>query len=177
MAYNRIQFQHGMSLPEFIQCFGTETACVDALQRVRWLAGHICPRCGDSALCVVGSASRRRFQCNAHHVQTSMSAGTLFASTKLPLTTWFLAIFRKRLGVAIELTDPAGNAARAPPSSARCRARRGRQASPARVDRCRAHLLLQRRCCSAARHKWHQPHPAAAYSGGPDPKPPGPAAR
>jgi len=33
MAYNLIQFQHGMSLPEFIQCFGTEAACVDALQR------------------------------------------------------------------------------------------------------------------------------------------------
>ena len=36
MAHNLIQFQHGMSLPEFIQCFGAEAACVDALQRARW---------------------------------------------------------------------------------------------------------------------------------------------
>jgi len=93
MAHNLIQFQHGMSLPEFIQCFGTEAACVDALQRARWPAGFVCPRCGGSAHCIVGSGSRRRFQCNACHVQTSMTSGTLFASTKLPLTTWFLAIY------------------------------------------------------------------------------------
>ena len=93
MAYNFIQFQHDMSLPKFIQCFGTEGACIEALQRARWPAGLVCPRCGGSAHCIVGSGSRRRFQCNACHVQTSMTAGTLFASTKLPQTTWFLAIF------------------------------------------------------------------------------------
>jgi len=93
MAYNLIQFEHGMSLPEFIQFFGTEGACVEALQRARWPAGLVCPRCGNNAHCVVGSGSRRRFQCNSCHVQTSMTAGTLFASTKLPLTTWFLAIY------------------------------------------------------------------------------------
>ena len=43
MAYNLIQFQHGMSLPEFIQCFGTEGACVKALQRARWPAGFVLP--------------------------------------------------------------------------------------------------------------------------------------
>jgi len=41
----------------------------------------------------MGNSSRRRLQCNACHVQTSMTAGTLFANTKLPLTTWFLAIY------------------------------------------------------------------------------------
>jgi len=46
MAHNLIQFQHGMSLPGFIQCFGTEAACVDALQRATWPAGFVCPRCG-----------------------------------------------------------------------------------------------------------------------------------
>ena len=30
MAYNPIQFQQGMSLPEFFQSFGTEAACVAA---------------------------------------------------------------------------------------------------------------------------------------------------
>ena len=30
MAYNPIQFQHGISLPEFLQCFGTEAACAEA---------------------------------------------------------------------------------------------------------------------------------------------------
>jgi len=43
MTYNLIQFQHGMSLPEFIQRFGTEAACVDALKRARRPAGFVCP--------------------------------------------------------------------------------------------------------------------------------------
>ena len=93
MTYNLIQFQHGMSLPEFIQCFSSEAVCSQALQRARWPAGFSCPRCGGSAHCVLGSGSRRRFQCNACHHQASLSAGTLFASTKLPLTRWFLAIY------------------------------------------------------------------------------------
>ena len=93
MAYHLIQFQHGMWMPEFIQCFGTEGACVEALHRARWPAGFVCPQCGSSAHRIVANVSRRRFQGNACHVLTSMTAGTLFASTKLPPTTWFLAIY------------------------------------------------------------------------------------
>ena len=33
------------------------------------------------------------FQCQACRHQTSLIAGTLFQSTKLPLTVWFLAIY------------------------------------------------------------------------------------
>lgn len=33
------------------------------------------------------------YQCNACHHQTSMTAGTLFSRTKLPLTRWLLAIY------------------------------------------------------------------------------------
>jgi transposase-like protein len=93
MAYNLIQFQHGMSLPKFLQSFGTEANCAEAVKLARWPAGFRCPRCGDSAHCVLGGDSRRRYQCNACHHQSSLTAGTLFASTKLPLTTWFLAIY------------------------------------------------------------------------------------
>ena len=51
MAYNSIQFQHGMSLPEFLQSFGTEPACCEAVLRARWPGGFVCPRCGSSAHC------------------------------------------------------------------------------------------------------------------------------
>lgn len=93
MAYNFIQFQQGMSLPEFLHCFGTEAACAEAVQRARWPNGFACPRCRGSAHCVLGTGSRRLFQCNACHHQASLIAGTVFASTKLPLTKWFLAIY------------------------------------------------------------------------------------
>jgi hypothetical protein len=35
MAMNRIQFQHGMSLFEHFQHFGTEAQCEAALERTR----------------------------------------------------------------------------------------------------------------------------------------------
>lgn len=93
MAYNPIQFQHGMSLPEFLQVFGTEPACCDALMRARWPDGFVCPRCSGAAHCILFSLGRPLFQCHACHRQTSLTAGTLFGSTKLPLTKWFLAIY------------------------------------------------------------------------------------
>ncbi|WP_419632925.1 IS1595 family transposase, partial [Thiolapillus sp.] len=33
------------------------------------------------------------YQCSACHHQTSLRVGTLFQASKLPLTTWFLAIY------------------------------------------------------------------------------------
>lgn len=93
MAYNLIQFQNGMSLPEFLQAFGTEAGCCEAVRRARWPNGFVCPRCAGSAHCVLSSQGRPLFQCHACRRQTSLTAGTLFASTKLPLTKWFMAIY------------------------------------------------------------------------------------
>lgn len=36
MAMNRIQFQAGLSLPEFLKDYGTEAQCEQVLQAVRW---------------------------------------------------------------------------------------------------------------------------------------------
>ncbi len=36
MSMNHIQFQPGLSMPEFIQQYGTETQCEEALVRTRW---------------------------------------------------------------------------------------------------------------------------------------------
>jgi transposase-like protein len=93
VAYNLIQFQQGMSLPEFLQCFGTEAACADAVRRSRWPDGFVCPGCGSRAHCIVVGAGRSLYQCHGCHRQTSLTAGTLFGNTKLPLTRWFLAIY------------------------------------------------------------------------------------
>ena len=93
MASNPIQFQPGMSLPDFLRYFGDEARCEDALARVRWPHGFICPACATAPHCLVQRDRRRLYQCNACRHQSSLTAGTLFASTKLPLTTWFLAIY------------------------------------------------------------------------------------
>ena len=93
MAMNRIQFQHGLSMPEFLTDYGTEVQCEQALVAARWPNGFCCPRCGHAAHYVLRDGSRKVFQCTACRHQASLIAGTVFQGTKLPLTIWFLAIY------------------------------------------------------------------------------------
>jgi hypothetical protein len=90
MPKNRIQFQSGYSLPELFKDFGTERQCTQALFNWKWPDGFICPECGSKSFCTL--KSRKVYQSNHCHHQTSLTSGTIFASTELPLTTWFLAI-------------------------------------------------------------------------------------
>jgi transposase-like protein len=90
MPKNKVQFQRGTSLREFMVRYGTPEQCEQALFAWRWPQGFVCPECGHSGHCVL--KSRRLFQCNACARQTSVTAGTVFASSKLPLTVWFLAM-------------------------------------------------------------------------------------
>lgn len=93
MPMNRVQFQPGVSLPEFFSRYGTEQQCEAALIALRWPDGFRCPRCASAAHYVVGHGARKLFQCHGCRHQTSLTAGTMMDSTKLPLRTWFLAIF------------------------------------------------------------------------------------
>jgi len=93
MPINRVQFQAGLSLPAFLAQFGTEEQCESFLEQLRWPTGYRCPICGSDEHYVLRSRGRKLFQCRACHRQTSLIAGTLFHSTKLPLTVWFLAIY------------------------------------------------------------------------------------
>jgi transposase-like protein len=90
MPKNKVQFQKGMSLSEFLAAFGTEEQCRQALMRWRWPEGFACPACGHSGHCVLG---RGLLQCHRCRHQCSVTAGTVFAGTKLPLTKWLLAIY------------------------------------------------------------------------------------
>lgn len=93
MPMNRIQFQDGLSLPAFYAQFGTEAQCEAALERARWPQGFRCPRCGEARHSAFHVGRHQTFQCRACRTQTSLIAGTLFQSTHLPLTRWFLAIY------------------------------------------------------------------------------------
>ena len=91
MAKNLVQFQKGMSLPEFLEKFGTEEQCLAEAFRLRWPRGFRCPKCGNKTYCTL--KVRKLVQCNRCRHQTSVTAGTIFHATKLPLSTWFLAIY------------------------------------------------------------------------------------
>jgi transposase-like protein len=91
MARNRVQFQKGLSEAAFEELYGTEDKCRAAVMASRWPNGFECPACGGRAYSEV--TTRRLFQCRACRRQTSLTAGTIFASTHLPLRLWFRAMY------------------------------------------------------------------------------------
>ena len=90
MSKNKIQFQSGYSLPQLFNEYGTQEQCTQALFGWKWPDGFSCPCCQSSQFCAL--KCRKIYQCNHCHHQTSITSNTIFANTKLPLPTWFLAI-------------------------------------------------------------------------------------
>lgn len=93
MAINGIQFQKGLSLVQFMKDYGTEAQCEAALIRARWPNGFACPRCRCRKSYEFHRNAVRYWQCKDCHHQTSLRAGTVMERGKLPLTTWYLAIY------------------------------------------------------------------------------------
>ena len=91
MARNVVQFQKGLSEPAYEQQYGTEEQCRAMVIASRWPHGFECPACGATRHCVV--TTRNLYQCAKCRRQTSPIAGTIFASTHLPLQLWFRAIY------------------------------------------------------------------------------------
>jgi len=79
------------SLPEFQHQFVDEAACQQYLEACRWPDGFRCPRCGHGRAFPVRAWHRR--ECAGCHYQLSLTAGTVFHRTKMPLTLWFWAAY------------------------------------------------------------------------------------
>ena len=80
-----------ISFYEWQQRYKTEAACLRQLAKLRWPDGFQCPHCGHDH--GYYTSSRKHYECAACHRQTSITAGTLFHATKLPLVKWFWAIY------------------------------------------------------------------------------------
>lgn len=93
MAINAVQFQHGLSMVEFVAQYGTEAKCYRALYRSRWPQGFQCPACSNRSRSRFRREGRVYYQCCACRHQTTLISGTLFEGTKLPLRAWFVAIY------------------------------------------------------------------------------------
>ncbi len=79
------------NLLDWQQRYGTEAACAQALAQQRWPEGFRCPRCGHDHGYAI--STRHRYECSQCHYQASLTAGTPFHSTNLPLSKWFWAIY------------------------------------------------------------------------------------
>ncbi len=110
MRKNPVQFQKGLALHEFMDEYGTEQQCREALFRLRWPNGFVCPECGERSYCEL--KSRKLYQCHKCHHQSSLTAGTIFHGTRLALKKWFLAVYlltqRKNSISALELKRELG---------------------------------------------------------------------
>lgn len=92
MSINQVQFQRGLSMAEFMDRYGSEEKCHAALVALRWPAGFRCPDCGDERHTTFARESRDYWQCHRCRHQTTVTAGTIFEATKLPLSRWFIAM-------------------------------------------------------------------------------------
>jgi transposase-like protein len=70
--------------------FSTEAACRAYLFQLRWPDGFCCPRCGGQK---VWALSGVLVQCSGCNRQTSVTAGTIFQDSRLPLRLWFRAVW------------------------------------------------------------------------------------
>jgi transposase-like protein len=76
--------------------FNDETAAREALEATRWPNGPVCPHCGsvEKIAKVEGTKKSHRpglYYCNACKGQFTVTVGTVFERSKIPLTKWWLA--------------------------------------------------------------------------------------
>ena len=76
-------------LDELATWFPDDRTCLAYLERLRWPDGFACPACGAAG--EPWRQSRARLTCPACRHQTSATAGTVFAKTRTPLRSWFVA--------------------------------------------------------------------------------------
>jgi transposase-like protein len=80
-----------MNLPDLIERFGDEERCRAYLEELRWARGVECPRCESRSISRI--STRDQFDCDSCRYRFSVTAGTLFHDSHLPLWKWFLAVY------------------------------------------------------------------------------------
>ena len=78
-----------MTLIDVISLFDTDERCREMLVRLRWPNGVECPRCKMPA--VELETEKQLFYCKGCDYQFSVTTGTVFNDSHLPLQKWFLA--------------------------------------------------------------------------------------
>lgn len=78
-----------MNLVDVTTAFPTEERCRELLIRLRWPEGVRCPRCKMDATEL--ETEKTLYYCKECDYQFSITAGTIFNDSHLPLTKWFMA--------------------------------------------------------------------------------------
>src|ERR1017187_7275636 len=78
------------TLLELERRFSNEEACAEYLAALRWPGGWVCPRCAGVD---AWSVRRNRWRCDHCWYEMSVTSGTVFQDSHLPLTIWFRALW------------------------------------------------------------------------------------
>ena len=84
-----------MDLIKVIQQLGTHNKCVELLERLRFKDGAYCPYCDSDRVAErVDSNARsgKRWNCHSCKKAFSITVGTMFHNTRIPLEKWLVAI-------------------------------------------------------------------------------------
>ena len=79
-----------MNIVKIYELFPTEADCIAHLEAVRWKRKPVCPYCG--AFNSTPLPKEQRHHCNACKTTFSVTVGTIFHHTHLPLQKWLLAV-------------------------------------------------------------------------------------
>ncbi len=88
--------------------FPSRNGCIEYLEKIRWEGHPKCPYCGSDH----NVRMQDRHHCYTCHTSFSVTVGTLFHRTHLPLQTWFLALrlmLKEKKGIsALQLSRDLG---------------------------------------------------------------------
>lgn len=79
------------TLLELERRFSSQEACAEYLEALRWAGGWVCRQCSGAEAWLV---RRDRWRCRKCRYEMSITAGTVFQDSHLPLTIWFRAMWQ-----------------------------------------------------------------------------------
>ena len=83
--------KNSVNLCSLIEQFGSENKCREYLEALRWPDVIMCPRCKCDNISKI--IKRHQFDCDKCRYQFSVTAGTIFNDSHLPLWKWFLCVY------------------------------------------------------------------------------------
>jgi transposase-like protein len=83
--------KNSVNLCTLIEQFGSEEKCREYLEALRWPDTIMCPRCASDKISKI--VKRNQFDCDGCRYQFSVTAGTIFNDSHLPLWKWFLCVY------------------------------------------------------------------------------------
>ncbi len=77
-----------INIIQIFEKFSTQESCIHYLEEIRWKGTPTCPYCKSTKTAQLG----KRCRCYNCITSFSVTVGTIFHKTKIPLQKWFLAI-------------------------------------------------------------------------------------